>query len=193
MAKSQLSDDELAAGIASMGGFGTLGQKPKRDSPFGSDYVRKPQVQSAQPPASPQLQASQKSSSGAPVVTSVAAPIAEVSLPKEKSPDAPSAASGLRAVSSDKEVTEDLSPPAEEENVTKHEKLSVMMTPEMRDTLSAMGKTLQRKRRQKGARFTANTVMRVAIQHFINTADMAHLSGVSSEEELLKEVAKRKR
>src|SRR5262249_27216111 len=41
MAKGQISEQDLKQGIQSLGGFGALATAgPKRDSPFGSDFVK---------------------------------------------------------------------------------------------------------------------------------------------------------
>ena len=52
MAKSQVTEDDIAQGIQSLGGFGGLsGQKPRRDSPFGSDFAVKKQEAKSFPPS----------------------------------------------------------------------------------------------------------------------------------------------
>jgi hypothetical protein len=68
------------------------------------------------------------------------------------------------------------------------ERITLQMTPEMRDKLGEIARVLQRSKREKGERITPNTLMRVAIKSFIDGFDSQALRGVSSEEELLREV-----
>src|SRR4051794_14867547 len=44
MAKSQVTEQDLEQSLQTLGGFGKLAtQKPRRDSPFGSEFSRRPE------------------------------------------------------------------------------------------------------------------------------------------------------
>jgi hypothetical protein len=64
------------------------------------------------------------------------------------------------------------------------ERITLQMSPDMRDAVNDFARDLQRRRKDKGERITANSVMRVAIQHFLDNFALEHVQGVNSEEEL---------
>lgn len=191
MAKSQLSDEELAAGIASMGGFGSLRQKAKRDSPFGADYIRNPQ---GSPPAAPVPSHANPIQTAPQTASPLApAPIVQALSPKEGGPETSPQTTPPRPAKLETRAKDSGAKDPVQGAHAHFERVTLLITPQMRDSLHVLAKTLQRKRRAKGERFTANTLIRVATQQLINTADIEYLSGVSSEDELLKEVGKRRR
>ncbi len=63
--------------------------------------------------------------------------------------------------------------------------VTVPMTADMRSKATLLAAELQRRRTTKAARLTANSIFRVAIQNFLEHADLATLAAVNSEEELL--------
>lgn len=82
----------------------------------------------------------------------------------------------------------DISP--EEEGM---EKVTVLMSPYMRDSVSILARKLQRRRTQKEFRFTANTVFRAAIQLALDTFQLESEDRINSEEELLARMKERLR
>jgi hypothetical protein len=71
------------------------------------------------------------------------------------------------------------------------ERITLQMSPEMRDAVNDYARHLQRRRKDKGERITANSVMRVAIQHFLDTFELESVQGTSSEEELLARIQRK--
>jgi hypothetical protein len=70
------------------------------------------------------------------------------------------------------------------------ERVTLQMSPEMRDAVNDFARHLQRRRKDKGERITANSVMRVAIQHFLDSFELESVQGASSEEELFARIQK---
>jgi hypothetical protein len=66
-----------------------------------------------------------------------------------------------------------------------NERVTVLLNAELRDAAESIARDLHRKRKQKGERITANTVMRVAIRTLFEIFDTPQAEGVSTEEELL--------
>ena len=73
---------------------------------------------------------------------------------------------------------------------TKPMRVTLPITSDMRETFERMARELQRKRSQKNERITANTVMRVALEFFMNQFSVEKTDRVNTEEELL-EAAKK--
>ena len=67
------------------------------------------------------------------------------------------------------------------------------MSPEMRDEVDSLARDLQRLKRSKEERITANTVMRVAIRHLLDEFELPRDDEVNGEEELYRLVRNRKR
>lgn len=193
MAKSQITEDDITQGIQTLGGFGNLAQKPRRDSPFGSDFAAKkvepklpaPTVSAPAPePVRPPITAQ------AAVPTQPLAKRVEVVVPlREEAPQiqrtlAPKIAAPKKEVSIETENEREGHPKSE----TLTERITLQMSPEMRDSVNEIARQLQRTKREKGERITANTVMRVAIQSLIDSFDPKSIRGVSSEEELFQEM-----
>ena len=66
------------------------------------------------------------------------------------------------------------------------ERVTVQMSPEMRDAVCDLARHLQRRRKDKGERITANSVMRVAIQYFLDNVQLERVQGASTELEIAK-------
>jgi len=189
MAKSQVTEDDIAQGIQSLGGFGGLsGQKPRRDSPFGSDFAAKKDLKPSPAPAVVENRAP-AIATPSPIITAepLAKKVEVLSPPKEESAPAsvPIKVSPVKKAIS-KPIDESREGHPKSDECT--ERITLQMTPEMRDELNELARGLQRGRREKGERITANTLMRVAIQSFIDSFDAKVLGGVSSEEELFQEM-----
>jgi hypothetical protein len=184
MAKSQVTEQDLEQSLQTLGGFGKLAtQKPRRDSPFGSEFSRKPEESKPIPQV-------------APPETS-----REVTL-LSKAPG-----EGIEGLEEDDEVvltnvlpksspTRRGSKPLLEETTARHpkcdtltERVTVQMSPEMRDAVSDLARHLQRRRKDKGERITANSVMRVAIQYFLDNVQLERVQGASTELEIAKSLA----
>jgi hypothetical protein len=178
MAKSQVTEQDLEQSLQTLGGFGNLAtQKPRRDSPFGSDFARRPEESKPVSEATPQRMAevsqrSRASGHGVELVEEEREP----RLTKRPSTTVP---------------IETISKAASEEKKDNHpksdtltERITLQMSPEMRDAVNDYARQLQRRRKDKGERITANSVMRVAIQHFLDNFELERVQGASSEEEL---------
>jgi hypothetical protein len=183
MAKSQVTEQDLEQSLQTLGGFGKLStQKPRRDSPFGSEFSRKPEESKPIPQVAPQK---------SPEVTLLS-----------KTPG-----QGMEHLEEDGEVlltnplpksspTRRISKPLLEETTASHpksntltERVTVQMSPEMRDAVNDLARHLQRRRKDKGERITANSVMRVAIQYFLDNVQLERVQGASTEREIEKSLA----
>ena len=71
------------------------------------------------------------------------------------------------------------------------ERVTLQLSPEMRDRVDALARELQRSKSNKVERITANTVMRVAIQHVLKNFKLNGGDVPSGEEELLSAIEKR--
>lgn len=185
MAKAQVTEEALAQGIESLGGFGNLGaSKPRRDSPFGASFAPK----RIEAPPAPEVEKAPSLAAKPPVAAAL-----------DTRPEASEVGLGVRAAVQPMKPaaatvpalrpSEQSAPRAAQQRVEKFtERITLQMTAEMRDTLDELARALQRARREKGERITSNTIMRVAIQNLLDRFSLKELKGVSSEDELLKEV-----
>ena len=150
-----------------MGGFGSLAQRPRRDHPFKtSTEPEPPRVIDVQPRVAPEAQPK----------------AVKEKAEKEPSPEVreekvvPMEAR-RPAVSDDEEDELDTRPAAGRQAKKKQgkgqggrkadlfsERITLQLSPKMRDKADSMAKELQRLRTSKDERITANTVMRVAVK-----------------------------
>lgn len=164
MARGNLTEEELAAGIKAVGVLaavaGPHGQR--RDNPFAAQSPAKsiqPSERAARPPRPVEL------------------PTAPKTLPPHETP-------AERAPG----------PPIEEPVVQSDrytEEVHVPMTADMRTRVNLLAAELQRRRTEKRVRFTSNTVFRVAIETFLDRFELTDSDHVNSEEELLRLVEQR--
>ncbi len=177
MGKAPITEEDLTRGLEAMGGFSNLGQKPRRDSPFGSEYVRNRPAETSPPPVRAN-----------PTPTPTRADI--VPMPSPRSQELPRPVTPAAPIASPVELRNPISelPQSQPKSETYQERITLQMTPAMRDRLNELARTLQRKRRTKGERITPNTIMRVAIESFIAGFEPSQVLGVSSEDELLSNV-----
>ena len=70
--------------------------------------------------------------------------------------------------------------------------VQVLMSGEMKDQVDALARELQRAKTSKDERITSNTVIRVAIRHFLDEFKLPKSEQPNTEEELLA-LAKRRR
>lgn len=188
MAKGQVSEKDLEASIASLGGLGGLATTgasgAKRDSPFGSGFVKR-----ASPPAA-------ETPGGAAGEREPVKPIelkTRVETPPLPAPERPAEPAGRVQSSSRSQVRADQKPKAKAGEPqhsrkcdTLTERVTVQMSPEMRDDVGEIARRLQRRKAdKKSERITANTVMRVAIQFLLDELTLDDQDRPSTEDELL--------
>ncbi len=65
------------------------------------------------------------------------------------------------------------------------ERITLQLSPEMRDQVDSLARELQRTKTSKDERITSNTVMRVAIRHFLDEFKLRKGEEPNGEEELL--------
>ncbi len=157
MARGSATEEELAAGIRSVGVLsavtGTEG--PRRDNPFA-------------PPPAPKTPAPQERAAAVPA--------------PEPKPATPSVAvSQKKPVERPPRLSSDVSQ-AEPSPLTDY--VTVPMTAEMRSQASLLAAELQRRRTDKTVRFTANTVYQVAIETLLERFELAPDDHVNSKAEL---------
>jgi hypothetical protein len=198
MAKAQVTEDDLKASVGGLGGFsGLTGKATRRDSPFGSDYVKRspnteqissvvelPATQQQEPERSPADQkltvTSSEASIVAPQQTDAAikdvepkADLPEVSaipvtlpandeVPARIIKEAPPKKPAVTKVA----IAKPIAAPLVVDDYT--ERMTLPMTFEMRERLDSLARQLQRRRADKSERITANTLIRVAIEVYLD-------------------------
>jgi hypothetical protein len=182
MAKSQVTEQDLEQGLQSLGGFGKLAaQKPRRDSPFGSDFVKRSEsegraVPAAAPPKSPEI---------APVPKPLSQDIEE----REEVGGGMLSTKSSPSTSAPKQLSKPNigeSKVAHPKSNTLTDRVTLQLSPEMRDEVCEIARRLQRKKTdKKSERTTTNTVMRVAIQFLLDELMLEEKDRPNSEEELL--------
>lgn len=157
MARGNATEEELAAGIRSVGVLSAVAgtEGPRRDNPFA-------------PPPAPKKPAPQERAAPAPA--------------PEPKPVAPSVAiSQKKPVERPSRPSSEVSP-AESSPLTDY--VTVPMTAEMRSQASLLAAELQRRRTDKSIRFTANTIYQVAIETLLERFELAPEDHVNSKAEL---------
>ena len=71
------------------------------------------------------------------------------------------------------------------------ERVTLQLSPDMRDKVDALARELQRSKSSKDGRITANTVMRVAIRHLLKHYKVTGADVPNGEEELLEAIERR--
>lgn len=181
MAKG-VTEDDLASGIRSMGGLGTL-TRTRRDSPFrDTREEERPEVKTVELP--PPVEAAPR--------------VAEVRNGVKPEPEIVQRAERPRVVAErsvpvDKPVRNERKKSPQRKADIYSERVTLQMSPEMRDEVDELARQLQRAKTSKDERITANTVMRVAIQAFLEAFDLDPKSCPNSEKELLDVARTRKR
>lgn len=178
MAKGQVSEEDLELGVKAAGGFLGL-TKARRDSPFGAEHVKR------------ELEPIEKT-----ITLNVEKPKETVEKP-QVTIERPKEAIELKRVS-EKVTTsnEKVSKIKVEVSKTKAEKFSEKITlnisPEMRDKAEMLARSLQRKKNDKSERITANTIYRVAIKALLENKDFIDADSPNTEGELLELVKGKK-
>jgi len=170
MPKGQVTDEELATGLRSMGGLSSLAPV-KRDSPFRDS---RSEAKTVEVPARTRVPRPIETVEKAGVEPSVTSP-----EPKSRAVEKP--------VRSERRKT------ALRKADLCSERVTVQMPPEMRDEVDSLARELQRSKVTKAERITANSVMRVAIRHFLDEFKLRRRDGINTEDELLAEVKKQTR
>ena len=194
MAKGQITEDSLRNSFGNPPGLDALtASRPKKDSPFRST-LSSPAAAETPVPASP-VQQGKVVSLKPEMREPERAPEPQVTVP-EPSPRVEEEKPVMLATSEETSKEEVASPEVAEQKHTRKldiytEKVSLKISPEMRDQVEALARGLQRQKTSKDERITANTVMRVAINVLLSKFKLDEDDVTNSEEELF-ELARKK-
>lgn len=190
MAKGQVTEKELESSIASLGGLSGLATTgvsgAKRDSPFGTSFAKRASSQVAEAPREaaaerdPVKAIELKGRSEAPLVPAKEIP-AEPKEVVQVPPRTP-----VRSEAKPKaRLVQEPEPTRKSDTLT--ERVTLQMSPDMRDNVGEIARKLQRRKTdKKSERLTANTVMRVAIQFLLDELTLDEEDRPSTEDELLR-------
>ena len=184
MAK-QVTEDDLKAGLQSVGSLGALGgQAPggtRRDSPFGTEFVKRtaPAVQSVITPTDGPSVIEPR-----PAPAVVAPPVQQEKATESKLVSVPRSVKPVEE-SRSKRVQSEAAADETSNSAAFTERVTLQMTPEMRDDLLDLARKLHRQRREKGERITANSLMRVGIKFLLEEFRLTESDRPSNEEELM--------
>lgn len=200
MAKG-VTEEELKAGLTGLGAFGGIGTgRPRRDSVFrdtrdeGTPAVMTTPVEPVRPieVPTPKVEAT-------PALPESKVPVREnrpIPLVKE----VPRAEKGPERKEPPKEKPPVTEPPAEDEVPAKArkadlhtERVTLPISPEMRDGVEALARSLQRHRTKKGESITANAVIRTAVRLVLERVELKPGDIANSEEELFELLVKKVR
>ena len=189
MARKQVTEEDLEAGLKAAGGFGALAKsQTRRDSPFAIGVSNDEPVKKVG-----ELQAKVEK------VTTETPEVVETSSKAETTP----VEEKVKKITPMVAVKEEVIPepkkeaPLKEENKAsqplQYEKLNIMLTPEMRDATQRLARDYQRKKTDTTERITVNTIYRAALRVFLE--DMEHLQSLSpnTEDELVEMMRKGKK
>jgi hypothetical protein len=173
MAKNQVSEEELTKGLKGIGNFGGLAPKVQRDNPFRDSRSDKPE------PAK---------------TIEVRLPDAEPLVAKAAKPE-PKPLRTLPSASNTPRRGRAESLRSEEGGARKAdiftERVTLQISPEMRDDIDALARDLQRAKTTREERITANTVMRVALQLLMTSYQFERGDVANNEGELFDLVVRR--
>ncbi len=191
MAKGNLTDQELESSLKSLGGLGGIAATgAKRDSPFGSDYVKKTSTVEELPPEPDRAPQVIKTVELRAVSESEAAPQVEPlrwDTRRAPNPIVPAKAKPLVKPA----PAEDFPPIPSRKSDCFTERVTLQMSTDMRDSLNLLAARLQRRKTDKTERITANTLMRVAIQVLLDEMARGEGEVANTEEDLLQIVRAR--
>lgn len=180
MAKGQITDDELAAGMKGLGGFGAIAPAStpaRRDSPF----------RDSRPVAEAQTKTVELKSPEQPE-SRIKSPVSDVQ--RTVSVDLVERENIVRNEPVPRPVKPKAKAQARKSDIYT-EKVSFKLSPEMRDEVDELARQLQRSKTSKDERITANTVMRVAIRIVLDEFKLGRGESANNEDELLELVRKR--
>lgn len=175
MAKGGVSEDELSSGLKGFGGLGAVGGTPgkqvHRDSPFRDSR--------AVPKAIEEVAEAARSSSNEAVTSK------ETQLVSSKPPTsaAPTLTFRQQTEVSAERKNGDVKPARRVADIY-NERVTLQLSPEMRDEIERIAREIQRSKNSKEERITANSVMRVAIRLVITLFDRQGGQTPNTEEEL---------
>ena len=180
MAKSQVSEEDLAKGLKGIGNFGGISTRVQRDNPFRDSRQEK-----VEPPKTIEVRLPPEPQVAKPTVPNIA-------------PDEPKAVRALPATPKLKpKVREGDGNSRAEESARKAdiftERVTLQISPEMRDEVDALARDLQRAKTTKEERITSNTVMRVALQFLMKNYQFERGDVANTEAELYNLVVQRVR
>jgi hypothetical protein len=193
MAKGQLTDQELESSLKSLGGLGGIAASgARRDSPFGSEYVKKTATAEEGAPKPPEEPAVVKTVELRAVKETTVDPV-PTGEPLRAMPTRPrTVAVPTKAKPVEKPLpVEPPLPISSRKSDSFSERVTLQMSPDMRDSLNLLAAKLQRKKTDKTERITANTLMRVAIQVLLDDGGLAEGEVANTEADLLRIVRKR--
>jgi hypothetical protein len=191
MGKTQATEADIASGIQSLGGFGNLGQRPRRDSPFGAEFAPKRIEPSPVAPVETRPEVKPQMAVSVTLEAPLSSKVETVSV-TEVEKASPPLEVPIQKATPLKRARDVVAPTAKRVEKAEHftERITLQMTPQMRDKLNDLARALQRSRADKAERVTANTVMRAAIQLALDSCKASDLQGISNEEELLTRMKK---
>ena len=184
MAKGQITEEQLQAGMKGLSGFGALSGKPapaRRDSPFRDSRTEappEPKTIEVERPVEPKPE---------PVVRAV---------PRHPEPEAKPVAVPTKSVQVERPAvmrsSQAKAPQSRRKADLFTERVTLQMSAEMRDQVDELARQLQRMKTSKEERITANTVMRVAIRLLLEEFTPSHGVEINSEDDLLKALLERR-
>lgn len=214
MAKAQVTEDDLKASVGGLGGFsGLTGKATRRDSPFGSDYVKRSpnteqtssvvELPAAQPKEPARNSADQnltftssensivtpqqtdaaikdvEPKADLPVVSAIpVTPPANDEVPERVTKEVEPKKPAVTKVA----IAKPIAAPLVVDDYT--ERMTLPMTFEMRERLDSLARQLQRRRADKSERITANSLIRVAIEVYLDALTPGEEETPSNEDEL---------
>jgi hypothetical protein len=202
MAK-HVTEDDLASGLSGFGdGLSTITEKrPRRDNPFrdsrseGSPRPSEDKVVEMRPPAEATVplrserdpredlleraRAVRAQTTSKPLESEGREPLPPLPV---RVPTIEESARQVRVTYPDPEPQE--TPPVRKADIFT-ERVTLSVSTEMRDAVEALAREIQRRRTRKDERITANTIMRVAINSFLDSLELEDGDIANSEAELL--------
>lgn len=165
-----VTEEDLAAGMKGLGGFGAI--SAKRDSPFRDSRAVKPaEAKTVEiKPAVETVPMVQPAEANEPQVKP-----ATVEVPKP---------GAIRPAPTPREVSKPKAKQSQRKADIHSERVTLQISAKMRDEVDELARQLQRAKTSKDERITANTVMRVAIRLLTENFKMKSGDGPNNEEEL---------
>jgi hypothetical protein len=172
MAKGQVSEEELTKGLKGIGNFGGLSPKVQRDNPFRDSRSDRPEpaktIEVRLPASEPRVAKAAKPEPK---------PVRTLQSPKTPSRGR---AENLRSEEGSARKADVFT-----------ERVTLQISPEMRDDIDALARDLQRAKTTREERITANTVMRVALQVLMTNYQFERGDVANNEAELYDLVVRR--
>jgi hypothetical protein len=172
MAKGQVSEEELTKGLKGIGNFGGLSPKVQRDNPFRdsrSDKPEPPKTIDVRLPSAPQIAKERVPDAAKPVPK----PLRTLTPAPKAKADNLGSEDGVAGIADG------------------FDRVTLPISPDMRDEIEALARDLQRARTTKGERITANTVMRVALQLLMKNYQFERGDVANNESELYDLIVRR--